>query len=81
MEKKMKVRRYHSWNGEPVISLGLGEHLYFRGVEASAWAGGCWVEVSPIEIMFKASEIGEAHFEVRHTIAYAARRCPPAAAA
>ena len=70
MEKE-KVRRYHDWHG-PVISLGLGEHPWGVGVEAYRWAGGRWHEVDAIEVEFKAPEIGEAHFEVRHPIAYAA---------
>jgi hypothetical protein len=71
-----KVRRYHTWNG-PVISLGLGEHPWGVGVEAYRWAGGRWHEVDAIEVEFKAPEIGEAHFEVRHPIAYSARRWLP----
>jgi len=77
MEKEMKVRCYHILKGEPVISLGLGRHPYFRGVEVYRWADGRWDEVSPIDVMFKGREINETHFGLRHPIAYAARRWLP----
>jgi hypothetical protein len=73
----MKARSYHTWSGEPVIGLDLGAHEYGRGAEAYRWAGGRWVEVNSVDVMFKAPEITEAHFEARYPTAYAARRFLP----
>ena len=78
----MKARSFHTYvrgpdTGAPVVGLDLGAHEYGRGAEAFRWTEGRWHEVSPVDVMFKAAEITEAHFGLQYPIAYAARRWLP----
>jgi hypothetical protein len=68
-----KVMRFCAWEGEPLVTLGepIGD------AEVFTFAGGRWVEVSPVRIIPNASEITEVRFGLRYPTAYRARRWLP----
>jgi hypothetical protein len=68
-----KVMRFCAWDSEPVVTLGKT----IVDAEAFTFAGGRWVEVSPVRIIPNASEIGEVRFGLRYPTAYRARRWLP----
>jgi hypothetical protein len=65
----MKAMHFLTWASAPIVALGD----QIIDLEAYRWAAGRWVEVDPVEVIFKASEIGEARFGLWYPGAYRAR--------